>query len=336
MISVKRAYPSFVWLLAAATAVLLATSVQASGISGTLSNFDVFNDTPTISDGAELELEGCHLSDVSSTYPSHYLNKSLAEYFDASNNFLGTRVTFTDYKFGLDDLLDPTVGQSTNGHTCVNTPGCEHFGFSARTQPTAMNFYWHDEGGARINLQPWNVPLPTWTYIAPVVVGDPPRIAAVVEVEPAEVHEQRPDSIWMRVVKTEIERPVDLDELISGGAIMPEMPDIEQETEWELLEGGLQGEVDKGVEAEEDLGEGSLSVIRRYEYFEYIGQYNEEHEPVTDFLDFDLLVPPEGELGDFIAANMVAINLVPEPSSALLALGGAALFLLASRRREGR
>ena len=40
------------------------------------------------------------------------------------------------------------------------------------------------------------------------------------------------------------------------------------------------------------------------------------------------------ELGDFIAANMVAVNLVPEPTTVCLALSGAGLFFLARRRRE--
>lgn len=49
-------------------ALILASRVSASdlSISGTLSNFDTYNTTGSDSDGAELELEGIHSTDVSS------------------------------------------------------------------------------------------------------------------------------------------------------------------------------------------------------------------------------------------------------------------------------
>jgi hypothetical protein len=274
------------------------------------------------------------VSDVVSTYPSHYTNKTMTEYSDGS--VFGTRIIFSDYKFQLDDVLSPAVNPpNTNGHTCVGLAGCEHFGFSVRQQPTVTRFYWLDADSQRINVEPMAIPNPVWTYIPPVNVGDPPRVAAVVELEPAEVIEQKPDSIWMKVYKTEIDRRVDLEELLSGmGGLVPEGDEpLETETEWELLEGGLMGGEDKEVKAEDDLGEGHVAVIRRYEFFEYTGPYDDEHEPTSIFLDQDLDAPPEGELGDFIAANMVAVNLVPEPASLCLALGGAG-FLLAALRHS--
>ena len=53
--------------------------------------------------------------------------------------------------------------------------------------------------------------------------------------------------------------------------------------------------------AEDEVGENGKAVIRRYEYFKYTGAYDAEHEPLTLFLDTDLLEPPAGELGNFIA-----------------------------------
>ena len=79
-------------------ALLVAVSglpVAASGISGSLSNFDVFNDTPTNAYGAELELEGNHANDVSATYPSHYDSKSIVEYSD------GVKFRHADHVFWL-------------------------------------------------------------------------------------------------------------------------------------------------------------------------------------------------------------------------------------------
>jgi hypothetical protein len=288
-------------IVAAAIVAVGVPTALASGISGTMSNFDVFNETETEACGAELELEDVHASDVMSTYPSHFDHKSIEE-FNEGGRF-GTRIRFSGYNFGGANALAPSVGQNTNGHLCVNVPGCEHFGFSVSAQPTATRYYWLDSSLQRISTTPMAVPNPTWAYFPPVNPGDPPVLRAEVEMpEPAEVHEQRPDSIWMKVFKTEIERHVDLNELMSNGDIVPE-DGAETETEWELLEGGKM----KGIEAE--VGENGQAVIRRYEFFKYAGPYDEEHEPTSIFLDQELLEPPVGELGEFIAANMVAANL---------------------------
>ncbi len=105
----------------------------------------------------------------------------------------------------------------------------------------------------------------------------------------------------MKVFKTELDRPVELAELMSANGIVPEDA-AETETEWELLEGG------KMAQAEDEVPEGKKSVIRRYEFYQYSGPYDpEEHEPLTNWNgDSD---PPANELGQFISANMVAANL---------------------------
>jgi hypothetical protein len=280
-----------------------ATIIEASGISGTMSNFDVFNDTSTDAYGAEIELEGISSSDVTNTFPSHFDQRSIEDYSDGVH--AGTRIRFSGYNFDPSGFLAPTVGQNTNGHFCVNVVGCEHFGFAVRNQPTATRYYWLDQNLSRIGADPLAIPQPTWSYQPPANAGQPAVLAAQVEVpEPAEQHQQRPDSIWMKVYKTELERPVSLDELVSNGGVAPE-DEAETETEWELLEGG------KADAAEADVGEQGRAVLRRYEYFKYTGAYDDEHEPISAFLDGDLREPPAGELGDFVAANMVAANLVP-------------------------
>jgi len=58
-----------------------------------------------------------------------------------------------------------------------------------------------------------------------------------------------------------------------------------------------------------------------------------EHEPTSLFLENDTLDPVElGEVGSFIAANMVAANLVPEPSTWVLLLTGLAIIGWKARR----
>ena len=280
-------------------AVAPALRVEAT-IYGTMSNFDVFNETEYEAHGAEIELEGIHIEDLGYTFPSHFDNKSVSEYVDGS--LFGTRISYSGYNFSPAGFLAPTVGQSTNGHTCVNTPGCEHFGFSTvANQPTAARYFWLDQNGQRIGT-PMGVPTPTWTYFAPANPGDAPVLRA--EVEPVEIEAQRPDSMWMKVFKTEIERPVELAELMSGNGVVPE--DVaETESEWELLEGG------KVAKAEDDVPEGKKSVIRRYEYYAYSGLYDDEHEPLSNWDGSG--DPPIDELGQFASANMVAANLVAPP-----------------------
>lgn len=321
----------------AGVAVVLALGAipaWAGPISGTLSNFDTYYDntnTPSIDAyGAEIELEDVHSGDVYTTYPSNYNTSVKLDVGDLGNGHFGTRIKFDGYNFpGTSGFIAPNPNPpSTNGHQCVGTAGCEHFGFSTSVQPTTMRFFWLDQSGNRIGTMPLTIPNPTWTYIPPAVVGAPPRLqAAVVVPEPVEVEPQLPDSIWMKIFVTETDQQVELDDLVSDGVLVPH-GEVETETEWELLEGGVMSAV------EEDAPEPGKTVIRRYEFYKYTGPYSNEHEPTAPPWDGVGDAPPTA--GAFIAANMVAPLLIPEPSSALAALSGAGLAGLALRRRQSR
>jgi hypothetical protein len=273
-----------------AVAVAFRTAPAGAEIYGTMSNFDVYNETGHDCYGAEIELEGVHINDVYGTYPPHFDNKTVVEYQDGAT--FGVRMTYSGYNFDPLGYLPSTVGQSTNGHACVDLGGCEHFGYSiAGAQPTNSRYYGLDQNGVRVGTAPMAVPAATWTYIPPANGGGgAPDLRAEVEVPRAEFEAQKPDSMWMKVFKTELERPVDLMELMSNNAIIPDGLG-ETETEWELLEGGKVGGV------EDKVGNDSKAVIRRYEYYEYTGAYDNEHEPLSEFLDLELLEPPAGELG---------------------------------------
>jgi hypothetical protein len=91
-----------------------------------------------------------------------------------------------------------------------------------------------------------------------------------------------------------------LAELMSANGIVPE-DEAETETEWDLLEKG------RVAKEEDDVQEGKKSVIRRYEYYAYTGPYTDENEPLSSWDEIG--DPPANELGQFIAANMVAANL---------------------------
>lgn len=292
---------TLVYTLISLLALIAPASPAHATIYGTMSNFDVFNETDTECHGAEIELEGIHMEDLSWTYPSHFDSKVVAEYNDGVN--FGTRITYSGYNFNGLTALAPSVGQPTDGHTCVDTPGCEHFGFSTITaQPTNSRYYWLDQTGSRIGFTPMAIPAPTWNYVPPANPGGAPVLQA--HVEPVEAEFQNPDATWVKVYKTELSRPVELVELMSGNGIVPENAG-ETEVEWELLETGNPNDLEDNVPA------GMESVIRRYEFYQYTGPYSDEHEADTAWGgEGD---PPASELGQYIGANMVAANLAAPP-----------------------
>lgn len=276
---------------------LVIAAPTSAVIYGTMSNFDVFNDTPQNAYGAEVELEGVHPADVYNTFPSHFDHRSLTEYNNGTT--FGTRVDFTGYNFDPLGYLAPTIGQSTNGHACVNTPGCEHFGFAVTSQPTQTRYYWLDDSGQRIGNWPMSVPTPAWNYIVPAGGGNP-ELHAEVQLPENEQEVQQPDAIWMKVFKTQLNRPVGLKELMSGNGVVPE--DVsETETEWKLLERGVIDDAKDRIRNADQK-----AVIRRYEFFKYTGAYDAEHQPTSAFDGKVITQPPAGELGDFISANMVS------------------------------
>jgi hypothetical protein len=354
--------------IAALVAVTLALPpAGASPIYGTLSNFDIYNTTPEPCEGAEIELEGIHSSDIGGDYPANFANRTIEEYLDASNQFAGTRIRYTGYNFPSapvpGSLLPNSNPVSTNGHQLVYTAGGEHFGFwLSGAQPTTTRFFWlNDNNGAyeRIGNLPETVPGPTWAYVPPANVGDPPVLQAVVKVpEPEDELNFKPDSTWVKVFKIKLDYVPDdmqglLERLISGDpadsnfdGIAPQ-GETEVETEWELLEGGKNP---KEKVDEDPLEDSDKIVIRRYEFYKYIGAVDEENGPISlwedignpldpglDVLDGDGNVLFAAERGDFISANMVAAVLgpiVPEPSTLVVSLIGlAGVFNLSSRRR---
>ncbi len=285
----------------------------AVGIQGTMSNFDVFNETGTNIYGAEIDLEGVIPSQVAKTYPSHFNNMTTTDYGT------GTRLTFSGYNFGTTGYLVPRAGQTTNGHFAVNLPGCEHFGFSVSKQPTATKFYWLDAASHPVNTAPLSIPQPTWTFAPPAVPGNLPVVQAVLAPVPPPPAVQWPDAVWVKIYVSELERQVDLNELISSppeaNGVAPQLV-TELETSWELLPGDS-----PLVEPDIQVPEATQSILRRYEYFQYTGTYDEVHLPNSTFTGGE---PLPSELGQFIAANMVAANLVPapEPSGLLLLVAG--------------
>ncbi|MEI6916224.1 MAG: PEP-CTERM sorting domain-containing protein [Armatimonadota bacterium] len=104
----------------------------------------------------------------------------------------------------------------------------------------------------------------------------------------------------------------DPDTMDSNNPIVAPQSPAEVEAEWKRLPG------DSWLpEPDIHIHDMDQSIIRRYEFYEYTGTYNEVHLPSYQSSGGPL--PADAPLGQFIVASMVAVNLVPEPSS-LIAL----------------
>ena len=167
-------------------------------------------------------------------------------------------------------------------------------------------------------------------------LGAPAVIQAVLPPVP-QVIPQTPDAVWVKTYVTEMSTAADLNELISYDpnnldptkpSVAPQLPS-EIEVGWELLP----GDGSQNIQHDVSPADATLSIVRRYEYYQYTGGYDEVHMPTSLFTTGD---PLPSELGQFIAANMVAANLlqdVPEPSALAFLIGGASLVTLRSRRK---
>lgn len=127
----------------------------------------------------------------------------------------------------------------------------------------------------------------------------------------------------MKIYKTELAEPAALENLVLGGAAVPD-PEVEPpEIEWQLLQSPPAGKVGIWEQSANggEAGAGSEAVSRRYEFYKYTGQY----DPDSDNFHEALCDNPVGGdprcrdpdangvagVGDLIGAQNTAVNLVP-------------------------
>ena len=334
-------------LLGAGLAVVsFSGPANATTMFGSLSNFDVINDTGEVCHGFEIELEGVHPAEIAFTFGSPYIRYGDPVKIDTGT---GTIVRYASTFGGsgwavgtpVQDPLNPIV---TGGHQLffqgdpnyINLPG-DHFGVALNGNPTNTIYRWL-HGDASGNLIPAGtnvkIPAPIWNVQPP---ADPAAPAAVQVVIPALPKEHPEDvfgeALWVKVFVTESPQPAELHHLLVGDPEMPEPAEVE--IEWQLLQagkdpvGGLD-EVDSGLD---DLAVGAESVTRRYEFYEYIGPYDAEGEATEEDPGLALEF-----VGAFLGGQNATLNLdafvIPEPGT--LTLLGIALAGLGGKRRRPR
>jgi uncharacterized repeat protein (TIGR02543 family) len=246
----------------------------------------------------------------------------------------------TTQQFTLSTPL-PTAGIIGAGESCWTlglgarypTAGCEHFGISTARAATRIVYSWlvPDPNNAG-HLVPYSgntvplanappappiqvpIPQPIVNVIPPAQPGGAPVVAFEIQAAPPppppapKPVPQYGDAQWVKVYKTELDREVDLNELMGGNPVVPEDP-AAIETQWKLLQYNPNSHGNSGIlHNQQQLGNGKHAVVRRYEHYQYTGTYDPLDHHAT-CLDGTCSVPGNGELGDIIGAQNAAANI---------------------------
>lgn len=265
----------------------------ASTTYGDLNNFDTVNDTGVECHGFEIEIEGARSTDITYTYDwNHYGPPRITEdlsnpaspkviiRYESLKNPDGTWAAYT--------AMPAAPLGPTDGHMCTNpsvNEGCEHFGVGYYGTPTAIRYNWLvDDNSSGHNLVHHSVPVmvatPSWNYVPPA----PAQPAVVVAVIPAPVvpipeARQFGEPSFVKVIKTTTHNAgnVALRDLVSddkngdGRNDWQNAEPAQVETEFKLLQtnSGANPAKEELQGLGDDMGNGSETVTRRYEFYKY-------------------------------------------------------------------
>jgi hypothetical protein len=320
-------------VLALVLSLPIATSAYASTAYGTLNNFDVVNDTGQVCHGFEIELEDVRSTDITYTYDyNHYGTPKIRQddinpahprvtvRYESSKDAAGLYTAYT--------AIPAAPVAPTDGHQCTNPGvnfGCEHFGVGYYGAPTAVRYFWLiDDGAGNLVRGPAvNVSTPVWAYYPPVGAQPAQVQAVIVAPEPPEVVvKEFGEAVWVKVIETTTHNndPVELRDLVTDDPDDPNdenwahgEPD-EVETEWHILQEEFSkpgsGNAELAGDADELRG-GDEIVTRRYEFYAYVGPYDEEtNEALCDsYPDPAPAAECDGPLvGDYIGAQMAGFD----------------------------
>ncbi len=345
-------------LLFAVLAAPIALHAQTPTIVGYPANFDAYNNTGAPVNGFELEADGISSSDITRIFGGVWIagQPCVIRYCQgtATNFPGGVYIRWTspwDPAAQQFTLSTPTpAGIVGAGESCWTmglgarypTAGCEHFGISTVRPPTNIVYRWlvpdpNNPGqlipytGTTTQIPnapppppiPVPIPQPVINVIPPAQPGAAPVVAFEIQAPPPppapKPVPQYGDAQWVKVYKTEINREVDLNELMGGNPVVPEDPAL-VETQWKLLQYNPNSHGNSGIlHNQAQLGNGSHAVVRRYEHYSYTGTYDPVDHHAT-CLDGICSVPGNGELGAIIGAQNAAAN-VEIPSLTVTKIG---------------
>ena len=315
--SVKKTFFGVALFLAMLVTSLTAQA-QTATVYGSVSNFDVINDTGNDAHGFEIEFEGIQPQDVAYTFSGQrYGTPTITQ--SATGAIVHWASTYSVGTFAQTTIPHasgtPFGGSCYQWGTNYNQSGCEHFGASLSARPVKTVYRWliadPNTAGALLAVNPpVAIPNPTYVVNPPVAAGTPPELVAVIEApEPPDAPELFGDAQWVKVFKTEMQREVGLNELVSDNAIVPQDA-AHAEVAWEILQAEPASNSNGNRRRRQNQGSlnaGTRSVIRRYEIYRFTGAY----DPTThQALCADTLcnAPGANEVGDFVGAQMAAAN----------------------------
>jgi hypothetical protein len=348
-------------VLIAVAALVLAMVGQvpahaSAQINGSLSNFDTFNDTGVDAHGFEIELDGISAADVTYWFGAPYNRYGTPVITNFTNGSVsGAKVRWEATKDANGNFVETTAmapanPTPTDGHACYlygpagatqalyDSAGCEHFGLGLAANPTNEIYNWLvDDASNHGNLvyanTPVSIPAPVWSVanngnVAAAIPAPAPQPIAALPAVPA--CGLWGDAVWVKVYKTESQKPARLGALLTDSKEVPENA-AEVETEWEFLQGRPTCD-DTGVPLavqpvnelvhESAAGPGAESVTRRFEIFKYTGIYddsdggNHEALPLCDSNPYKqscsaaASLTPNADLGAYVGAQMAAANLM--------------------------
>ena len=308
----------------------LVTVAQSSGSTppqdGTLSNFDVFNDTGQATHGFEIELDGIDPSQVTYEFGAPY-----ERYGNPTVTAIpgGTLVTYASpydaasKTWAAATPLAPNPITPTLGHACWTggspnypTAGCEHFGLGLTGTPTNVVYNWLvADPAAPGNLIVANgpsvsVPAPAWNVqpAPPAAANQQPVVQAVVAAPDDQPDAQLGTAMWVKVSSTQSPSKADLGHLVPGDKEDP--PQVE--TEWALLQPGAGGSLTSQLADQVQMGAKNVSIVKRYEYSAYTGAYDPENHEALPVNDSN---PVKTDLGNLIGDQNVALHLAGGPAA---------------------
>jgi len=349
-----------------------------ASVIGPLANFDVVNDTGKSAYGFEIEIDDSSFDHTKITsvfgydrvFPSVSPDPGAVVRFGKPviSDLPGVGVKIT-YGGTIGPVFTPSGPFNTPGESCWPgaNPGwqstsCDHYGVSTLGQPASTTYRWLVEsapGSGTLVGQQVGIPAVSFAYTPPApppAPGLPPAAPAMLNVlmhavAPNPEHPENVDlwgeAFWTKTFTTQVNHEIDLGNLLRGD---PDQEAAEVETEWSIFQLGPAGNPGANEVKEKDLvlGDADKAAIRRYEFYKYLGSLNPDgsgevmcdgpdvpgHRCDTPFGD----LPGINDLGDFVGAQMVGVNLepVPEPATGalmLFGLGGMAVF---GRRRVAR
>lgn len=316
--------------LALVAAAATAEAQTSPTTFGSLFNFDVYNDTGEVAHGFEIELDGS--PPPAAFFPDRY---GLPTVVPFAGGYYVRYMSAWDpatqqFTTGTPPLTGPITRTTaepcipTNVPLSMNPAPCDHNGVRfdpvninqvSAAQPANVVYRWLiadplHPGQLMPSGTAVSVPAPIWTVLPPAQPGAPPVVVAEIHPPPPPRPElQKGDAQWVKIYKTELPRAVRLDELTTNNPAVVPLDAAQVETEWKLLQHNPHSPNSGVLKNQGKLGGGSHVVVRRYEFYKYAGAYDPIDHGAVCGGDGSCNAPLDGELGDYIGAQMAAANL---------------------------